>query len=61
MVERQLVAPNGRTHHIGEFMSGVQSRAVSSSFPKSKEEPTIKVWAQRSTGNSDNWGSGRVL
>lgn len=61
MLERQLVAPNGRAHHINEFMSGLQSRAVRSLFPKSKEEPRVKSWAQRSDRNSDNWGSGRVL
>jgi hypothetical protein len=43
---------------LGAFLSSLESVASYSRFPKSKEEPSIRLWARRGRQNSEGFGGG---
>ena len=61
-MQRRPVAPNNRQGSMwSQFLSSLESQVTSAKFPKAKESPRIKVYAQRGKQNSEGFGGGRVV
>lgn len=59
MLNRKPVAPNNRSGIMrAEFLSSLESQAISIKYPKSKEEPSIRLWARAGRQNSEGFGGG---
>jgi hypothetical protein len=60
MLDRKPLAPNNRTANslIQEFRS---SEVLYIKYPKSKEKPSIRLWARQGRQNSEGFGGGRVV
>jgi hypothetical protein len=60
MINRKPLAPNNRS--VPKLMSEFrQSEAFYIKYPKSKEEPSIRLWARRGRQNSEGFGGGRTV
>ena len=59
MIPRKPLAPNNRNGIMrGAFLSSLESVASSIKYPKSNEQPSIRLWARRGRPNSEGFGGG---
>jgi hypothetical protein len=59
MLNRKPLAPNGRNGIMrGAFLASLESVASYSKFPKSKEEPSIRLWARRGRPTAEGFDGG---
>lgn len=43
---------------MSEFLSSLESQAISVKYPKNNEQPTTKSWARPGRQNSEGFGGG---
>jgi hypothetical protein len=59
MIKRKPLAPNNRQGSMkATFLASLESVASPVKHAKSKEEPSVKLWARRGRQNSEGFGGG---